>query len=220
MPKSVEKTSQAALARWIFFRSWTTTMAAMVIDGRTVSAAALDSLPQIKKIDQVAISPDGTKVAYIVEGELSIAAVAGGEPRRIAGEQKTSARDAAWSADRKEIVWLADLPGEVPAAQLWASSAAGGNAVKLADLKGYAQGPRYSPDGRKVTLLYIEGMPRVAGPLQPMTPLAGVVGEKIYEQRIAVVDLETKKLTQVSPADVYVYEYDSMPDSKGWVASA
>src|SRR5438045_3396560 len=69
------------------------------------AAAALDSLPQIKKIDQVAISPDGTKVAYIVEGELSIAAVAGGEPRRIAGEQKTSARDAAWSADSKEIVW-------------------------------------------------------------------------------------------------------------------
>ena len=36
-------------------------------------AAAVESLPAIKKIDQVAISPDGTKVAYIVEGELSVA---------------------------------------------------------------------------------------------------------------------------------------------------
>ena len=29
---------------------------------------ALDSLPSIKKIDQVAISPDGAQVAYIIEG--------------------------------------------------------------------------------------------------------------------------------------------------------
>jgi len=184
------------------------------------AAAALDSLPQIKKIDQVAISPDGTKLMYIVEGELSIAAVGGGEGRRVATEPKLTARDAAWSPDSKEVVWLADLPGELPASQLWVSAATGADAVKLADLKGYAEAPRYSPDGKKVAVLYIEDMPRVAGPLQPMTPLAGVVGEKIYEQRIAVVDLETKRLTQVSPADVYVYEYDWMPESKGWVASA
>ncbi len=49
-------------------------------------AAALDSLPTIKKIDQVAISPDGTQVAYIVEGELSVAAVAGGSSHRIGAE--------------------------------------------------------------------------------------------------------------------------------------
>jgi dipeptidyl aminopeptidase/acylaminoacyl peptidase len=183
-------------------------------------AAALDSLPTIKKIDQVAISPDGTKVAYIVEGELSVESLAGGEARRIAGDQKLAARDVSWSADSKKIAWLGDLPAEVPAAELLSASADGSDLVKLADLKGYASTPRYSPDGAKVAVLYIEGMPRIAGPLQPMTPLAGVVGEKIYEQRIAVVDLQTTKLTQVTPSDVYVYEYDWTPDSKGWVVSA
>jgi len=183
-------------------------------------AAALDSLPAIKKIDQVAISPDGRQVAYIVEGELSVAAVAGGSSHRIAAEQKLAARDVTWSADSQHVAWLGDLPGEAPTSQLWTGSAEGGNLVKLADLKGYAQTPRYSPDGTKIGVLYIEDMPRVAGPLQPMTPLAGVVGEKIYEQRVAVVDVATKKLTQVTPADVYVYEYDWMPDSKGWVATA
>ena len=69
-------------------------------------------------------------------------------------------------------------------------------------------------------MLYIEGMPRAAGPLQPMTPLTGVVGSKIYEQRITTIDLATDKLTQVSPADVYVYEYDWLPDSSGWAATA
>jgi dipeptidyl aminopeptidase/acylaminoacyl peptidase len=183
-------------------------------------AAALDSLPTIKKIDQVAISPDGTKVAYIVEGELSVESLAGGEARRIAGGEKLAARDVSWSSDSKKIAWLGDLPSEVPAAELWSASADGSDLVKLADLKGYASTPRYSPDGAKVAVLFIEGMPRIAGPLQPMTPLAGVVGEKIYEQRIALVDVATRKMAAISPADLYVYEYDWMPDSKGWVVSA
>lgn len=183
-------------------------------------AAALDSLPSVKKIDQVAISPDGTQVAYIVDGELSVASVAGGPPHRMAADQKMATRDVAWSADSRHIAWLADLPGDVPAAQLWAASPDGSRLTRLADLKGYAQTPRYSPDGTKLAVLYTEDMPRVAGPLQPMTPLAGVVGEKIYEQRLAVVDLGTRRLTQITTTDVYVYEFDWTPDSKGWAAIA
>ena len=183
-------------------------------------AAALDSLPSVKKIDQVAISPDGLQVAYIVNGELSVATVADGKSRRIAADESLTARDITWSADSHHIAWLGDLPGDVPASQLWAAAADGGGLVKLADLKGYAETPRYSPDGAKLAVLYIEDMPRVAGPLQPMTPMAGVVGEKIFEERIAVVDLVAKKCMQVTPPDVYVYEYDWMPDSKGWAAIA
>jgi dipeptidyl aminopeptidase/acylaminoacyl peptidase len=183
-------------------------------------AAALDSLPRVTKIDQVAISPDGAQVAYIVEGELWVAGVAGGTPHRIAAEQRLPARDLTWSADSRHLAWLGDLPGETPAAQLWTGSADGGHLEKVAELKGYAETPRYSPDGAKIAVLYIEDMPRVAGPLQPMTPLAGVVGEKIYEQRIAVVDVGRKKLTQVTPTDVYVYEYDWTPNSNGWAAIA
>ena len=183
-------------------------------------AVAVDSLPPVKKIDQVAISPDGSQVAYIVEGGLSVVAATGGTPLRIAPDQKGAVRDVTWSADSRHIAWLADSPGDVPASQLWAASPDGSSLAPLAALRGYAQTPRYSPDGAKLAVLYIEDMPRVAGPLEPMTPLAGVVGTKIYEQRVAVVDLGTNKLTQVTPADIYVYEYDWMPDSKGWAATA
>ena len=72
----------------------------------------------------------------------------------------------------------------------------------------------FSPDGSKMALLFIEGMPRVAGPLQPMTPLSGVIGDKIYEQRLATIDLGTNALKQLTPADMYVYEYDWTPDGK------
>jgi dipeptidyl aminopeptidase/acylaminoacyl peptidase len=63
-------------------------------------------------------------------------------------------------------------------------------------------------------------MPRVAGPLEPMTPFSGVIDDKIYEQRIASLDLATKKLSQLTPADLYVYEYDWTPDGKSWVGTA
>jgi dipeptidyl aminopeptidase/acylaminoacyl peptidase len=182
-------------------------------------AAAIDSLPSVKNIDHVAISPDGTQVAYVVEGAPSVVALSDGTAHRIAPDQN-AAREVTWSADSRTIAWLCDLPGEKPASQLWSSAADGSELTQHATFDGYAQTPRYSPDGKTLAVLYIEGMPRVAGPLQPMTPLAGVVGSKIYEQRITVVDLSSNKLTQVTPADVYVYEYDWLPASKGWVATA
>ena len=184
------------------------------------AAAVLDSMPRAKRIGQVALSPDGSQVAYFVKGELAVVPASGGVSHTIALEGKLSLRDVAWSADSKRIAFLADLPGEIPASQLWTAAADGSAPAKHVDLKGYAESPRFSPDGSKVSILFIEGMPRIAGPLQPMTPLAGVIDEKVYEQRIAIIDLATDHLAQVTPADMYVYEHDWTPDGKGWVASA
>jgi dipeptidyl aminopeptidase/acylaminoacyl peptidase len=184
------------------------------------AAAVLDSMPQAKRISQVALSPDGLQVAYIVKGELAIVPASGGPSHAIALEGKLPLRDVAWSADSKRIVFIADLPGDVPAAQVWTTAADGSGPVKHAELKGYVEAPRFSPDGSKLAMLFIEGMPRVAGPLQPMTPLSGVADQKIYEQRIATLDLGTDHLTQVTPADVYVYEYDWTPDGQAWAAIA
>ena len=184
------------------------------------AAAVLDSMPHAKRIGQVALSPDGTQVAYFVKGELMLIPVSGGPSRAIAVEGKLSLRDAAWSPDSKRIAFITDLPGDVPAAQVWIAGVDGSAPVKHAELKGYAESPRFSPDGSKLAVLFIEGIPRIAGPLQPMTPLAGVIDEKAYEQRIAVVDLDTDHLSQVTPANMYVYEYDWTPDGQGWAATA
>jgi WD40 repeat protein len=184
------------------------------------AAAVLDSMPHAKSIEQVAISPDGAQIAYIVGGEISIIPAAGGPTRTIPVEGKLSARDVAWSPDSKQIVFLADLSGDVPAAQLWTVALDGSAPVKRADLKGYAAVPSFSPDNSKLALLFIEGIPRVAGPLQPMLPLAGVIDDQIYEQRLTTIDLSTNTLAAITPPDVYVYEYDWMPDSQGWAAIA
>jgi len=184
------------------------------------AAAVLDAMPHARKIDEVAISPDGTQVAYIVEGNLSVIPAAGGTSKNIAVEGNLALREVAWSADSQHLAFIADHAGDVPAAQLWTAAADGSALRKHAELKGYAQEPRFSPDGSKLALLFIEGMPRVAGPLQPMTPLAGVIDQKIFEERIATIDLNTDHLAQVTPGDMYVYEYDWTPDGEAWAASA
>ena len=184
------------------------------------AAHVLDSMPHAKRISEAALSPDGTQVAYILDGELTIAPAGGTSSHAIAVEGNLHLRDVDWSADSKRVVFLADLAGDVPDAQVWTAAADGGALKKHEELKGYVQSPRFSPDGSKLSVLFIEGMPRVAGPLQPMTPLSGVIDEKIYEQRIAAIDLETGHLTQVTPPDVYIYEYDWTPDGQAWVASA
>jgi dipeptidyl aminopeptidase/acylaminoacyl peptidase len=188
--------------------------------GASRAAAVLASLPHAKRIDRVAISPDGAQVAYIVDKEITVVAATGGSVREISVDGNVALRQVTWSADSKQITFLADLPGDAPAVQIWTAPTDGSSPVKHAELKGYVQSPRFSPDGSKLAFLYIADMPRVAGPLQPMTPLAGVVDEKIYEQRISLLDLGTDHLTQVTPADVYVYEYDWTPDGQGWAATA
>src|SRR5579863_651757 len=184
------------------------------------AATILDSMPHAKSIQQAVISPDGSQIAYIVSGGLSLIPISGGPVRAISIEDKLSVRDVSWSQDSKQLVFLADLPGDVPAAQLWTATVDGSAPVKRAELKGYASAPRFSPDGSKLALLLIEGIPRVAGPLQPMLPLAGVIDEQVYEQRLTTIDLSTNTLTPITPPDIYVYEYDWTPDGKGWAAIA
>ena len=184
------------------------------------AATVLDSLPHARKIAQAALSPDGTLVAYIVDGALTVSAATGGAAHGIAVPGNLPLREVAWSCDSKQVAFLADLPGDVPAAQVWTAAADGSSPVKHGELKGYAQDPRFAPNGSKLAILFIEGMPRAAGPLQPMTPLAGVVDQKIFEQRIAILDLGTDHLAQVTPADVYVYEYDWTPDGQAWAVIA
>src|SRR5208282_1006438 len=186
------------------------------------AAAVLASMPHAKKIDKVALSPDGTQVAYIVEGQLTVTPVRGGSLQTISVEGNLPLRDVTWSADSKQLAFLADLPGDVPVAQVWTAAIndSGSTPVKRAELKGYAQTPRFSPDGATLAILFIKGLPRVAGPLQPMSPLAGVIDDQIYEQRLTTINLSTNHLAQVTPADVYIYEYDWTPDGAGWVATA
>ena len=52
------------------------------------------------------------------------------------------------------------------------------------------------------------------------TPETGEIKDSFFEQRLALVDVATAKLDQISPADTYIYEYDWSPDGLRFAVTA
>jgi dipeptidyl aminopeptidase/acylaminoacyl peptidase len=196
---------------------------------------AIDTLIATRTFKEVAVSPDGTKVAWVVallgpdkapSGGYAIYAAdlksPGAGPRRVtAGPGGDYAEhDISWSPDSSRLAFLSDRekPGQL---ELYVADAVGGGAArKLTDLTGFLSGPQWSPDGTRLALLFTENAVRTAGPTNPTAADAGVVEEHVYEQRLTVVDLSSQNVRQLSPPDLYVYEYDWSPDGKGFAATA
>ena len=189
----------------------------------------LDSVADAHDIRQVAISPDGQRVAWVESTGASphgifvcsLAAPASTRRRITAGsgEEASEEHEIAWSPDSRQLAFLSNAQTS-DQLQLYVASAKGGEARKLTDLRGSLDAPSWSPDGKTLALLFTENAPRLPGPLEPMPLPSGVIGGKIYEQRLTTVDVATGRTRQLSPADLYVYEYDWSPDGKNFVLTA
>jgi dipeptidyl aminopeptidase/acylaminoacyl peptidase len=125
----------------------------------------------------------------------------------------------AWAPDSASLAFLSDAedPGQL---QLYVMTAAGHTVRRLTHLKGFLAAPAWSPDGKTIAVLFTENATRAAGPLEAVSQETGVIGQEILEQRIATVDVATGAVKQVSPADLYVYEYDWSPDGASFAVTA
>jgi dipeptidyl aminopeptidase/acylaminoacyl peptidase len=187
----------------------------------------LDSLFQARRFKEVAISPAGDRAAWVetLPGEKDASRTAifvvdlkgnSPKPRRVTagtGARTYTENGLAWSPDGSRLAFLSDKEKK-DQLQVYVAAADGAGALRLTNLKGFLASPRWSPDGKLLAFLFTENSPRAAGPLQPRTPDVGVVEEHVYEQRLTVVDLKTRACRQLSPEDIYVYEFDWSPDSK------
>jgi dipeptidyl aminopeptidase/acylaminoacyl peptidase len=125
----------------------------------------------------------------------------------------------AWSPDGSTLAFLSDAesPGQK---QLYLYDVAHDKARRLTAAQGYLATPLWSRDGRALAVLFTEGSSRIAGPLSAGATATGVIDAHVFEQRIALVNLHSGALRPVSPADLYVYEYDWAPDGKSFAATA
>ena len=186
------------------------------------------------QFEQVVISPDGKKVAWVEtlvgkdgapngKSFIYVSDREGGAPPKHISAGVGSATHAegnlAWSPDSKRIAFFSDAvkSGQL---QLYVISATGGPAKKLTSVKGFLSTPGWSPDGRTIAFLFTENATRAAGPLVAETPETGEIKDSFYEQRLALVDVATSKLRQISPADTYIYEYDWAPDGLRFAVTA
>ena len=187
-----------------------------------------------RQFEQTEISPDGKKVAWVETligkdgaptGNTAIYAKdlqSAAAPRRISAGDGAAAHDEAniaWSPDSKSIAFLSDA-AKAGQLQLYLVDATTGTARKLTQLKGALSWPGFSPDGKSISFLFTENATRAAGPLVAETPDSGIVEDHVTEQRLTVVSIASGKVRQISPPDMYVYEYDWSPDGKRFITTA
>jgi Tol biopolymer transport system component len=133
---------------------------------RTHIAEVLKGLHRGHSVSQVAVSPDGKKLAWLLDGRDG-----GGEIRvapmdnLVKSERVTAAAkldqhcregQIAWQPDSKALTFFSDCARSGEQTDLYISRVDGKPAVRLTNLQGYVQAPAFSPDGSKVAFLYVE----------------------------------------------------------------
>jgi dipeptidyl aminopeptidase/acylaminoacyl peptidase len=223
-------------SRWraLFLAVCAVTLSGGGAEGQTKPSvdSVLDALQSVVSFRQAAVSPDGSRVAWVERrrdknGEEMLSAifvgdVAGGKSRRVSAAadlRNHREHDVSWSPDGKSLAFLSDA-SQSGQLQLYVLPASGGEARRLTRVVGQVSDPKWSPDGRSIAMLFVEGSTQEPGALVAYKADAGVVEEKIEEQRIAVVEVGSASLRQVSPASLYVYDYDWSPDGTSLAAEA
>src|SRR5215510_6833448 len=179
--------------------------------------AILDDLAATRSFEEIAISPDGQRVAWVEKlidkgrdtGRAAVfaAPVDGKRPPAKLGE----GRHIAWSHDGTHLAYIDK--------QLYVATL-GGAARKLTTLAGYMTDPAWAPDDTRVAILFAEHAPGGGGPTEAVPVETGLIGGEIHNQRLTLVDVRTGASKQLSPPELHVYEYDWSPDGKAFALTA
>jgi dipeptidyl aminopeptidase/acylaminoacyl peptidase len=211
-------------------------------------ASLIESLQRVRTPTSVSISPDGKMLAWAFDGangsELHLTGI-GAESGQSSAPDRVISPDTIvnrangtpgactashpnWSPDGKQIAFLSNCSGDEtkwqPETQdnifVWT---VGSNKMKqVSDLHGAVSSLQWSPDGKSIGFLYVEGATRRAGALDAMKPWSGVYGEDGVEvQRVSLVSVGANLELWLTPPNLHVYEFTWSPNSQiGYVAAA
>jgi Tol biopolymer transport system component len=184
---------------------------------------------------QVAISPDGTLIAWTTrsrEGaQLHLTEFANpdiSKDKIISPNSATNCSNGApvWSPDSQTLAYTSsctskeEKPGQD---QIFLYSRATAASRQLTHVAGIFQQAAFAPNGKSLAFLFVENATRSAGALAAMKPWAGVIGEDGVEiQRVASVPTTEGSLSFLTPANLHVYEFNWAPNSQeiAFVAAA
>ncbi len=190
------------------------------------SSARLDGVlaSQIRgrSIAQVAISPDGKRLAWLEAGEIRVAPLLNLDQSQIVTAaspgQLCNASGIVWSPNSAALAFLSDCADPGGQTDLYLSHLDGNQVRRLTQLHGNVDAPAFSPDGKRIAFLYVQGATRPPDALAAETPPSGVIGEDHVEtQRVAMVLVDVPQPavpTFATPANLHVFEFDWSPDSK------
>ena len=210
--------------------AWACALAIALI---TASAASAQTAAErlVHRYLTVAASPDGRRVAS-VEGDsppsgrspavrdLAIRGADGAAavviPMPCGRVPQCWPSSPVWSPDGKRLTFALRTPG-THARSLYSADPDGAHLTKLLDFDGTITDLRYGRDGR-LAMLATAGATKEVGATEAGAPITGDLGGPPAEQRIAI--LEAGRLSFVSPPDLFVYQYDWLPDGSGFAGTA
>lgn len=162
--------------------------------------------------------PEGSQIIYrsSLSHPESVARISADSVNKSGNEAEPQ-----WSPDGREIAFLSDSrsPGQM---QVFIANAVTGALAKKQPLSlfdGYVSHLKWSPDGKYLSVLYVEKASREPSPMAAENKAVGLIDSAVNRdvQRIAVIDRATGKTQQISPPNFYIFEYDWSPDSKKFV---
>jgi dipeptidyl aminopeptidase/acylaminoacyl peptidase len=183
----------------------------------------MSGVSRTRSISQVAVSPDGKRLAWTESRQLFVAPYdTVTKPERVTAAAASNLpchdSDPIWSPDSTSLAFLSTCADPGGQNDLYITHFDSSAPRRLTSLTGFVHEPAFSPDGTHIAFLYVEGATRPAGALAAMKPPSGVIGEDGIEvQRIAFVPVEGSELAKpdfVTPASLHAYEFDWSPDSK------
>ena len=183
----------------------------------------LANLDRGRVIGEVAVSPDGKRLAWSEGSEIFVAPIG-----NIAASQRVTAASPPnlhcseehfiWSPDSSSLAFTSDCAHPAQQLDLYLSRLDGNAPTRLTELHGEVSAPAFSPDGKAIAFLYVKGATRPPDALAAMSAPSGVIGEDHIEiQRVATISAaatQPQHADFVTLSNLHVYEFDWSPDSQ------
>ncbi len=186
----------------------------------------LTELGKARSIQAVAISPNGQRLAWVIKRDdkpaIAVAAVDGSGAHAITAADKPGScaeSGIAWAPDSRHLAFISNCKVDLTSTQVMqnaiylADTAGHDKPARLAQLGGYVRALQWTTDGKSLGFLYVAGATRHASAVAAAKRPSGEIGVNGIEvQRVTSIDVTTGKVHELTPADLYAYEFDWSPD--------
>jgi Tol biopolymer transport system component len=110
-------------------------------------------------IERPVISPDGKSIAFVALGDLWLLPATGGKPENLTNDAAYDL-DPTWSPDGRYLAWSTDRGGKH--LEIWIRDMQTGQMRQLTNIPTQPTSLQYSPDGKRIAFVNVDGMWRTA----------------------------------------------------------